>query len=49
MAKDVCCDVHSCVYNANEKCEANEIKVCTCHCQDAHSNKETECHTFKMK
>lgn len=49
MAKDVCCHVDNCVYNHNCKCDAQEITVCNCKCNEAKEIKETACETFKCR
>ena len=49
MAKDVCCHVDNCTYNHNCKCDAKEIMVCNCKCDEATEVRETACETFKCK
>lgn len=49
MAKGVCCHVDTCVYNHDCKCDAKEITVCNCHCNEAKDVQETACDTFKCK
>lgn len=49
MAKDVCCHVDNCVYNHDCKCDAQEITVCNCKCNEAKEIKETACETFKCR
>lgn len=49
MAKDVRCEVSSCVYNDECKCKANSITVSKCNCSHVKTEKETECGTFKLK
>ena len=49
MAKDVKCDVSSCYYNEQRKCNADCIKVAKCNCSQAMNENETECETFKLK
>lgn len=49
MAKDVKCDVSTCFYNDQKKCNASSIKVAKCNCSSATNENETECETFKLK
>lgn len=49
MAKDVRCNVESCKYNCNKKCEANVIQVSNCCCHDAKDCEQTSCDTFELK
>ena len=49
VAKDVQCDVSTCFYNEQRRCNANCIKVAKCNCSQASNENETECETFKLK
>lgn len=49
MAKDVKCNVSTCLYNDSHKCQANTISVTKCNCSHAKNENETECETFKLK
>ena len=49
MARGVSCQVDSCVYNDNCSCNAKEIVVCNCHCNEAKEVQETACKTFKCR
>lgn len=51
MAKDVKCNVSTCLYNDSHKCQANTISVTKCNCSHAknENENETECETFKLK
>ncbi len=49
MAKDVKCNVSSCLYNDSHNCNANTITVTKCNCSNVKSEIETECDTFKLK
>lgn len=50
LAKDVKCEVDSCIYNEELKCEAKKIMVCnTTDGSEASDVSETGCQTFRNK
>ena len=49
MAKDVRCNVESCKFNWDKRCEASSILVGNCRCQSAKDVEETSCDTFELR
>lgn len=49
MPKSVGCNVDSCVFNNNCRCNAEHIEVTTCKVTTAQNSLETECQTFMPK
>lgn len=43
------CAAKECVHNSNSKCEAKEIAVHNCNCDEAQCCSQTECATFQKK
>lgn len=43
------CEAEKCIYNQHGDCDASNIEVRDCSCQEATCKSETECHTFKMQ
>ncbi|WP_416326514.1 DUF1540 domain-containing protein [[Eubacterium] hominis] len=46
---EILCNVHSCVYHKDNRCEAETISVCCDNCVEPNQCHETECKSFRCK
>lgn len=46
---EILCNVHSCVYHKDNRCEAETISVCCDNCVEPNACHETECKSFRCK